>query len=81
MTIKKTVTPAVVAANKANSQKASGPRTDAGKQKARTNATHHRLLAARLVLDTDGERADLEALVDWVYQDRQPEGAVECMLA
>ncbi len=53
------VTEAKLAANRRNAQKSTGPRTDAGKEKAKMNATTHGLRAETLVLlDEDPQVLD-----------------------
>lgn len=56
-------TPAQIAANRANAQKSTGPRTDDGKAASRYNALKHGLDAASVLLP--GESAeDFQAIVD-----------------
>ena len=45
-----------IAANRANAQKSTGPRTEAGKAKSRFNATMHGLSAKHVVLPGEGSR-------------------------
>src|SRR4051794_38858392 len=49
--------PAKVAANRANAQKSTGPRTDAGKERAKQNACKHGLCAAIPLLSGEDEEA------------------------
>jgi len=69
-------TEAQVAANRANAQKSTGPRTDEGKAVSAMNALRHGLCAERFLI-AEEEREDWEALrADW--RDRlRPEGIVE----
>jgi hypothetical protein len=54
MTIRKTVTPAVVAANRDNAKKSFGPRTAQGKSRSRDNAVKHGLFLREVkVSDSD----------------------------
>ncbi len=50
---KKTVTDAVRAANQANAQSSTGPKTDRGKAHSRNNALRHGILARNVVLDCE----------------------------
>jgi hypothetical protein len=52
----KSVTKAVLAANRANAKKSPGPRTAAGKLKASRNALTHRFFARELILNDDEKR-------------------------
>ena len=58
---KKKVTRAVLIANRANAKKSSGPRTTAGKSRAKANAITHGFFARVLVLN-DEEARQLELL-------------------
>ena len=53
MTATKTTSPARIAANRANSQRSTGPRTEAGKARARANACKHGLTGAGIVLPNE----------------------------
>jgi hypothetical protein len=52
----KSVTKAVLAANRANAKKSPGPRTATGKLKASRNALTHRFFARELILNDDEKR-------------------------
>jgi hypothetical protein len=52
----KSVTNAVLAANRANAKKSPGPRTATGKLKASRNALTHRFFARELILNDDEKR-------------------------
>lgn len=69
-----------VEANKANSRKSTGPRTDSGKTRASMNALKHGLTAARAILVADESEADLESLRTGFAAAWQPVGAVEVYL-
>jgi len=57
---KKTVNDAVRAANRANAQSSTGPRTEKGKSTTSRNALRHGILAKRVVFSTDEERVEYE---------------------
>ena len=63
MKSKKTVTGAVLAANRRNAKSSTGPRTERGKHNTSQNALQHRILAKEVVLETDEERAEFQELV------------------
>jgi hypothetical protein len=57
MELKKTVTQAVVAANRRNAAKSTGPKTERGKKAASGNAMTHGILARNLRFKSEDERA------------------------
>ena len=58
-----TVSPARLAANRANAQRSTGPRTEAGKARSRANAVKHGLTGAGVALPgEDAERIEAEFL-------------------
>ena len=76
----KTISPAKVAANRRNAQKATGPRTAEGKARSRWNAVQHGLLSKRLALvDAEGNRAFVRLLAS-LSEDLRPQGALEEIL-
>ena len=77
---KKTVTRAVLDANRANSQSSTGPSTKQGKSNSSHNALQHGILARKVELDTDEQRAEFEELQRVCKRDLVPEGLVENFL-
>jgi len=68
-----------IKANRKNSQKSTGPKTDQGKEKVSQNAVKHGLFAESVI---KGEKeADYEAFHDNFLAELKPVGAVELMLA
>src|SRR5687768_9924012 len=66
-----TVSERKLAANRANAQKSTGPRTEAGKRNASLNALTHGL-RARLTTQTlvcEHEREDFQALADALHEE------------
>lgn len=80
MKIKKEVTDRVLAANRANAKKSTGPRTKRGNQNSRNNATQHGLLARRIVFDDDEERVAFESLLQDCHDEFRPDGFVQKIL-
>lgn len=68
-----------IAANRANALNSTGPKTEAGKMAARSNATRHGLLSTRLILD-DECAEDYAALVLDLHSALRPVGGLECAL-
>jgi hypothetical protein len=74
------VSPAKLAANRANAQKSTGPRTEAGKSASRMNAVRHGLRAELCVLP--GEDAEEFAeFVDSAVRELRPAGALQASYA
>src|SRR5579863_4918418 len=72
-------TPAQIAANRANAQHSTGPRTDEGKLRASQNALRHGLCAgAPLMNDEKGE--DSHQLLAALREEHQPVGPTEEIL-
>ena len=69
-------TPAQIAANRANAQKSTGPRTEPGKSAACMNALKHGLDAESALLPGE-DPADYENLVDEYYAQFNPQSALE----
>jgi hypothetical protein len=63
MKIKKTVTEKVIAGNRANSKKGTGPKTQRGKDVVSQNATEHGVLARNFRFKDDQEKADYNGLI------------------
>lgn len=62
-----------IAANRANAQKSTGPKTQAGKEASRRNSLVHGLTAQVLLLDHE-DPAEFEALRDALLADYPPDG-------
>ncbi len=71
---------AQIQANRLNAQKSTGPRTDAGKERASQNAFKHGLLAREAVIPGE-DPEEFELFRDGMLEDLAPIGAVEEMLA
>jgi len=69
-----------LAANRANAQKSTGPRTDAGKQVSRANAIKHGLQAELLLLPGESEE-EFETLCQRVFGELKPVGVLEERIA
>jgi hypothetical protein len=69
-----------LAANRANAQKSTGPKTEEGKQRSRMNALRHGL-TAQVTLMTGEDRDAHDKFVNAFVADLAPEGAVETHLA
>ena len=67
-------------ANKANSRRSTGPRTDSGKARASMNALKHGLTAARTIVVGDESEADLESQRAGFAAAKAPFGAIEAFL-
>jgi len=81
MKIRKTVSDSVIAANRKNSEKSTGPRSAAGKMNASLNATTHGLLAKRLSFLDEGEHAEFMSLMDEVHDGLESPSVFERILA
>jgi hypothetical protein len=67
------------AANKANAQHSTGPRTEAGKQRSRLNALRHGLTGQTVVLPTEDHSA-YQRHAQSFLDDCRPKGAIETQL-
>ena len=76
---KRRTTEKMIAANRANAQKSTGPRTAVGKDIARRNSLKHGMTSAGTVLPKDLETQVKETTAKWVDQ-LHPEGYVELTL-
>src|SRR5215213_5260233 len=74
-----TSSPERMAANRANAQKSTGPKTLEGKAASKMNAVKHGLLS-REVLVAGEDHQELTALQEWFEEDLQPVGPMEVML-
>jgi len=77
MTHKKTVTEAVLAANRANAKCSTGPRTEQGKSNSCHNSFRHGILARRIVLENKEQRAEFQRLFQRCRDDFRPQGLLE----
>jgi hypothetical protein len=77
MKVKKTVTDKVIAANRGNATKSTGPRSEAA---VRDNAGKHRLLAKNLAFQNEEERADYDRLALDLEDEYNPRGRTELAL-
>ena len=69
-----------IAANRANAQKSTGPRTDEGKAAVRLNALRHGLYASTAVLPGES-REEFEQLCDAIEAEWRPETPTEFIFA
>jgi hypothetical protein len=69
-------TPAQIDANRANSQKSTGPRTEEGKARSAANARTHGLTGRDLVI-LPGEEQEFDDLQTGLYEETKPEGVLE----
>src|SRR5713226_7785991 len=76
---KKTVTDAVRAANRANAQSSTGPRTEKGKSMTSRNGLRHGILARKVVLDADEEQEYQRVWQSW-ERHYHPKGTLEQFL-
>ncbi len=74
-----TVTPAKLAANRANSKRSTGPRTAAGKERARMNGATHGIFCNDLVLPHECSK-EFKAFRDAFVLELRPLSIVELML-
>lgn len=74
MKIEKTVTEKVIAANRENAAKSTGPRDTTS---TRQNARKHGLLAKQLKFETDDERQEFDTWVQELEDDWRPQGFTE----
>ena len=73
---KKNVSSAQIEANRRNSQKSCGPKTDEGKSRSRFNALKHRMTAQTVLLPGDDGKAFLSRL-QYLQDDLQPRNSLE----
>ena len=72
-----------LAANRANAQKSTGFRTDAGKRKSSRNAQTHGLRArlSQQTLVCEHEREDFQLLADALHEELNPQTPLQQLLA
>ena len=73
-------TAAQIAANRANAQKSTGPKSEAGKARSAMNALKHGLCAEKLLIDEEEREAWEELRADYLARLR-PEGPAKTRLA
>lgn len=66
-----TVSPERIAANKANAQKSTGPKTEAGKEASRANGTKHGLTGEGIVM-AEAEAAEVDEIARRLRSDYRP---------
>ncbi len=74
---KKNVSDAVRAANRANAQSSTGPRTERGKSHSSHNALRHGLLARKVEFDTDEQRTEFLELRQRCKTELHPKRLIE----
>jgi hypothetical protein len=77
MKVKKTISQNVIAANRRNAQRSTGPKNVSA---VRHNATKHGLLTKRIAFLNDEEVVEFEKLLAGVEEDFTPQGAIQGML-
>lgn len=78
--MKKKVSAKQIAANRKNSLRSTGPRTQEGKDKVRLNALRHGLLSREVVLENGENRAEYDLMLEELVAEYQPIGMIEEML-
>lgn len=81
MTIRKKVSEAVIAANRANSKKGTGPRTLKGRETVSRNATKHGVLAQNFRFKGDQEEAAYDTLISELDGTIDGDDPLQSMLA
>jgi hypothetical protein len=71
--------PTQIAANRANAQSSTGPRTEAGKSRAAQNARKHGLTSSHLIV-VDADREALESMREALAEELAPQGELESTL-
>ena len=77
MKIKKTVTAAVLKANRENADNSTGAKTRRGKSHSSHNAVDHGLLARNLVFQSDAEKQRFREMLNSLRIELSPKGAIE----
>ena len=67
-------------ANRANSLKSTGPKTERGKNTSRYNAAKHGILGKALLLRTPEDRAEFNGLVRLLHEELQPVGGFQILI-
>lgn len=77
------ISPRKLKANRRNGQRSTGPKTQMGKSRSRTNAIKHGILAGALLIKEGlgaEDAAEFEGVLDSLHADLDPVGALEMML-
>jgi hypothetical protein len=77
MRIQKTVSQKVKDANRENARESTGPTSVDGKAAARYNAVTHGLLAKRIILNNEEEKAEFQSLMGELEEKYRPQDIVE----
>jgi hypothetical protein len=80
MRAKKTVTLKVVSANRANSKKGTGPKTQRGKEVVSQNATRHGILSRNFHFKDDQEESNYSALITDLHRNIDEDDPFQRML-
>ena len=78
--VRKTISPAKLAANRRNGQQSKGPKTEEGKSRSRWNALKHGVLSQRLVVLNDNDGQTYTMLLENLRRDLDPGNALEEIL-
>ena len=70
-----------IAANRRNSKRSSGPRTEAGKSSSRRNALKHGMTSAKLILIEGEDENDFFDLRQAIFERFEPQDAIEISYA
>lgn len=71
-----------LAANRANAQKSTGPKTPSGRAVTRMNALLHGMYAADVIVPQLGEtEADFDVFFNYLMEELNPQGAVQLLFA
>jgi hypothetical protein len=81
MKIRKTVSDAVIRANRENGKKSHGPKTKDGKNHTSGNATKHRILARKFPFSSDREQAAYRRLLERVLKSIDSKDALQRIVA
>jgi hypothetical protein len=77
---KKTVSAAVLNANRANGQSSTGPTTQRGKSNSGHNSLRHGLLARKMVFQSDAQKSRFHDVLNQCSTDLAPKGIIEELL-
>jgi len=76
----KRVTERVMAANRMNAKKSTGPKTARGKEASSQGAVRHGLLSKVLRFENDEEKAEYNSLLADLVRELQPQNSIEAIL-
>jgi len=80
MKIKKTVSGKVIAANRKNARKSTGPRSAAARSELKYHSVKHGLLTKALLFEGHKEEAEFQELAAELEADYKPRGVLQAML-